>query len=408
MLRTILVDDEKPALKALEHLLKPYSDLEIVGMFTDINHALDLIRNDTIQLLFLDIDMPKFNGIEAAKKIFSNHANIGIIFVTAYSHFAVEAFELNAIDYIMKPVSPSRLRKTIERIIHFKWNTLTVQQNKNEFLNSLIEKKMADPDDTLQQATLMNIDFTRSFSLFFLLIANTNNQIMWEPPDGTSTAVNTLIKELSKDTGLVVWQTYQGIGILDYTITASVDCKSEEIESASSLKAIAARHFPDKIVAIGIAKRYPKLENFSERYVQARNAAIIGIRVLPNLGIYHITDSKFLPVLNQYVNKQSIDTLIDSTIGKLLEHDRVAGTDLFHTMETIILSNNLQAVANTLFIHYKTVLFRKQTIERILGISMNSFAGRTILGIALTLFYLRDIPTINSEHNSTAKTDMPS
>ena len=398
MLRTVLVDDERPALKALEHLLNHYRDIEIVGAFTDIDQALELVKSDTIHLLFLDIDMPKLNGIAAAKKILANNTNINIIFVTAYSHFAVEAFEVKAFDYIMKPVSPKRLNKTMERIIqnHPKSNSFAMQQKKNVFLNKLIAKKITDPDDIPQQAQVLGIDFTQSFSLFFLLLSDTNNQLMCEKPDGKHTAINALIEELSERAGLVVWQTHQGIGILDYTVSASDDCKTEELAMAGHLKAIAARHFPNITVALGIAERCTKIESFTNRYVQARNAAVIGIHVSPSLGVYHFMDSGFLPVLNQYVNKQSSDILIDSTIGKLLEHDRITGTELFRTMEKIILSNSLQDVANTLFIHYKTVLFRKQAIEKILGMSMNSFAGRTMLGVALTLFYLRNIPLINN------------
>jgi len=388
MLRTVLVDDEKPALKALERLLSQYPDIEIIGMFTEVNQALDLIKNDNVHLLFLDIDMPKVNGIEAAKIIYNNKENIDIIFVTAYSHFAVEAFELNAIDYIMKPVSPNRMNKTMARIIQSRLHLddRVVQQNKNELLNNLITKKNTNLDDILQQAKLINIDFAQSFSLFFLLISDTDTK-----------KINALIEELSERSELVVWQTYQGIGILDFTIAASADYKSEELIAAVNLKAIAARYFSDKTLAIGIAKHYTKLERFAERYVQARNSAIIGNRVSPNLGIYHIVDSVFLPVLHQYVDKESADNLIDSTIGKLIEHDRVTGADLFHTMEMIILNHSFQEVANVLFIHYKTVLFRKQAIEKILGISINSFAGRTMLGMALTLFYLRDVPDLHNQ-----------
>lgn len=398
MLRAVLVDDEQPALKALGHLLRQYPDIEIAGMFTEFNQALDLIRNDTIHMLFLDIGMPNLSGIEAAKQILSVRTDIAVIFVTAYSHFAVEAFELNAFDYIMKPVSPARLNKTIERIRQRqpKLNGLALQQTKNDFFNIVIAKKITRPDDILQQAKLINVDFTQSFSLFFMQIFD-NNQALWEPPDRKNAAVNAFIGEISERNGLQAWQTCQGIGILDYTIAAGDDCKNEELAAAADLKAVAARYFPDKLIAVGIAKRCAELEKFSDRYVQARNAAIIGVRVSPSRGIYHIADSEFLATLDQYVDAQSADTLIDSTIGKLLEHDRVTGTDLFHTLEAIVLNNNLQEVANTMFIHYKTVLFRKHTIEKILGITINSFAGRIILGMALTLYYLRNIPAIHSE-----------
>ncbi|MBP2642558.1 MAG: putative sensor protein [Firmicutes bacterium] len=388
MLKTVLVDDERPSLKALEHLLKQYSNIEIVGSFTDIDQALELVKCDPIHLLFLDIDMPKLNGIGVAKKIFGENSTIEIVFVTAYNQFAVDAFEVNAIDYIMKPVSKKRLDRTIERIVNKKlsMNPSIVRQNQTDFLNQLLTQKFTDPDDILQRANLLGIDFSQSFSLYFLLITDGNRQ--------SRTA---FIEKISTEHGLIAWETPQGICILDYTLSGSTNHKNQELESASNLKAIAATYFPETKIVLGIAEHYPETKCFANRYVQARNAAVIGMHMSQSSGVYHFLDSGFLPVLDQYVNKHSIDNLIDNTIGKILEYDRINDTELFRTMEKIVFNNTLQDVANTLFIHYKTVLFRKQSIEKILGTSINSFAGRTMLGVALTLYYLRNIPTINAK-----------
>jgi len=100
--RTIIVDDERPALKMLELLLSQYSRIEIVATFTDITLALENIVNKNIDLVFLDIDMPKINGIEAAKKIMEMDSTIDIVFVTAYQHFALEAFEIKVL-YLTLP-----------------------------------------------------------------------------------------------------------------------------------------------------------------------------------------------------------------------------------------------------------------------------------------------------------------
>lgn len=116
MLKTILIDDEKPALKALEYQLKQYENIEIVGEFTKISEAIKKIHEENMNLVFLDIEMQNINGIEAAKKIISIDRNIQIVFVTAYDDYAVDAFEIEAIDYIMKPVLKRRLDKTINRI----------------------------------------------------------------------------------------------------------------------------------------------------------------------------------------------------------------------------------------------------------------------------------------------------
>jgi len=217
MLRTILVDDERPALKALEHLLKLCPDIEIVGAFTDVYEALQLLRNNNAQLLFLDIDMPQQNGIEVAKKVLAETGDIDIVFVTAYNHFAVDAFEVNATDYILKPVSQKRLEKTLKRIIQKRLvvDTFALQQKRTDFLNHILAGKIIDQEEIHSQAKLLGIDCTQSFSLFFLFL-----------PDEKQPAIQTLMEELLTISGLVVWKTSQGIGILDYSLADCGDWKT--------------------------------------------------------------------------------------------------------------------------------------------------------------------------------------
>ncbi|MBF8984235.1 response regulator [Lutibacter sp. B2] len=117
MIRTILVDDERPALNNLERILKGYDYIEIVGAYTDITKIFEEIKKEKVHLIFLDIEMPKMNGIEVAEKILEIDNNVEIVFVTAYNDYAVDAFEVNAIDYVMKPVLKRRLDKTLERVV---------------------------------------------------------------------------------------------------------------------------------------------------------------------------------------------------------------------------------------------------------------------------------------------------
>lgn len=117
LIRTILIDDERPALKVLEYQLKQYDYIKIVGQYTDVVEAIEKIKQSHLQLVFLDIEMPKMKGIEAAEKILTINDNIHIIFVTAHNHYAIEAFEVDAMDYIMKPVIKRRLDKTMNKII---------------------------------------------------------------------------------------------------------------------------------------------------------------------------------------------------------------------------------------------------------------------------------------------------
>lgn len=117
MINAILIDDERPSLRELEFLLKEYSELNIIGLFTNPFEALENIRQLKPQVVFLDINMPQLRGIDAASKILDDSPKTNIIFVTAFDQYAIEAFELHALDYILKPISKSRFRKTIERLI---------------------------------------------------------------------------------------------------------------------------------------------------------------------------------------------------------------------------------------------------------------------------------------------------
>ncbi|MCT4507874.1 MAG: response regulator [Tepidibacter sp.] len=132
MIRTILIDDERPSLNNLERLLKEYDCIEIIGAYTDITKVFEKIKKEKVNLIFLDIEMPKMKGIEAAEKILEIDNNVKIVFVTAYNDYAVDAFEVDAIDYVMKPVLKRRMDKTIERILKIHKDIFQPKENKEE------------------------------------------------------------------------------------------------------------------------------------------------------------------------------------------------------------------------------------------------------------------------------------
>ncbi len=117
MIKAVLIDDERPALRGLEHLLKNYDEIEISGMYTNPLEAIDKIPGINPGIVFLDINMPQLQGIDAASSILDLCPDIDIIFVTAYDQYAIEAFEIHALDYVLKPVSGERFEKTIHRVM---------------------------------------------------------------------------------------------------------------------------------------------------------------------------------------------------------------------------------------------------------------------------------------------------
>ncbi|MEK0315402.1 response regulator [Cohnella sp. 56] len=115
-MKTILVDDERPAMQQLARLLDGDSRVRIVGMYTAAAEALNHISNLKVDCMFLDIGMPGLSGLEAAGIVRSIDPNIRIVFVTAYADYAVDAFEVQATDYLLKPVRPARLGQTLDRL----------------------------------------------------------------------------------------------------------------------------------------------------------------------------------------------------------------------------------------------------------------------------------------------------
>ncbi|RKD31562.1 LytR/AlgR family response regulator transcription factor [Thermohalobacter berrensis] len=118
MLKAIIVDDEMPAREELKFLLKEFNEIDIIGEASNGVEAIKLNEKLRPDLIFLDIQMPQITGIEVAEKVLdSTHVPL-IIFVTAFDQFAIKAFEVNAIDYLLKPLCKERLEKSIKKAIN--------------------------------------------------------------------------------------------------------------------------------------------------------------------------------------------------------------------------------------------------------------------------------------------------
>jgi two-component SAPR family response regulator len=116
-MRIAAVDDERHALERFERMVAEISGLSICGLFETGEQLLDYLKENPLDAVFVDIEMPGVNGLQLSEQIQSLNENIDIIFVTAFNQYAVEAFELQAVDYIMKPLTEERLGKTIRRLL---------------------------------------------------------------------------------------------------------------------------------------------------------------------------------------------------------------------------------------------------------------------------------------------------
>ena len=140
----IIVDDEPLARAEMRSLISEVSTLEIVAEFSNAPTATDFLKTNETDLIFLDIEMPLVTGLEFAKNLPKQSL---VIFTTAYSQYALKSYELDAVDYLLKPVDKGRLEKAISKAVLYKQllsnNTVknTVESNTNDFLLIKAERR---------------------------------------------------------------------------------------------------------------------------------------------------------------------------------------------------------------------------------------------------------------------------
>ncbi|WP_282937601.1 response regulator [Paenibacillus sp. RC67] len=115
-MKAMLVDDERLALMQLEKILKEIPGIEVIGTYLEPNQAIEAVGKLMPDVVFLDINMPEIYGLRAAELMQEVCPAVEIVFVTAYDEYAVQAFELNALDYVMKPIQRERLSRTVQRL----------------------------------------------------------------------------------------------------------------------------------------------------------------------------------------------------------------------------------------------------------------------------------------------------
>ena len=115
-INTVIVDDERPARDELAFLLKSFADVTVVAQGKNGLEALTLIKEHNPDLVFLDVQMPGLDGFGVIKKLFERKQRLPqIVFATAYDNYAIQAFDVNAVDYILKPFDKARIAKAIQR-----------------------------------------------------------------------------------------------------------------------------------------------------------------------------------------------------------------------------------------------------------------------------------------------------
>lgn len=124
-MKCIIVDDEPIARRGIRRLVEQISLMELLGSFGNAETATEFMKDNEVDLIFLDIQMPGINGIDFARSIPKTTL---VIFTTAYAEFALDGYEVDAIDYLVKPIKPERLKRAVDKAISYHGMLLSEEQ----------------------------------------------------------------------------------------------------------------------------------------------------------------------------------------------------------------------------------------------------------------------------------------
>jgi len=132
MLRALIVDDEELAVERIVMILSELGGVEIGHTSMNPRDAYEYAKSNPVHIAFLDIAMPEINGMRLSSLLLDLQPSLYVVFVTGYDHYAVQAFDLNALDYLMKPVSAQRMLKTLDKARERQEHLLPPQKGKAE------------------------------------------------------------------------------------------------------------------------------------------------------------------------------------------------------------------------------------------------------------------------------------
>jgi len=173
-LKAIITDDEQSAQEVLETLLLKYCpNIEVVAICNNLTETVDAIRKNKPDVVFLDIEMPEYAGYEIVN--FFDKIDFHIVFVTAYHQYAVKAFEISALDYLLKPIEIDRLKKTVERLTEMSRHKLSGQKY-NMYKESLDVKqsqkvivKIKGDQHVVETSSIIAIEAQEAYSCIYTI-----------------------------------------------------------------------------------------------------------------------------------------------------------------------------------------------------------------------------------------------
>lgn len=280
-------------------------------------------------------------------------------------------------------------RRKAERMLQFTYDL----QRKSDFFNDIIYGNVSIDKKVAATAQNWGIDLT--LPLFCGLIAIEKKKA-GEQVNGSLTDLrlqkSSIIEQLGQSREYVLWDCRDSIGILCQAGDNEEDVREKCMRSAAGIRERVSGFDGGLTVTVGISEMHSGPDCLDRSYREARSA-LISARCQDEKGggIYHYRDIGLYQLLTAYRDKDRTEEYVQKKIGPLINYDREKGASLLATLEVILQSNSLKEAANKMFLHHKSLAFRKQRIEKILGISIDQFETRLALATAIKLHKLNSL-----------------
>lgn len=266
-----------------------------------------------------------------------------------------------------------------------------LRRQRNDFFNQLLQQTIIPEAQTYAQALRLGIRLSRDLSVYFMRLESAGGLTeSIESMQYRQRVIDTILDILNtKDCTTVAWEAADGIGIVRSS-EVSAGRKEAELAAADRYIQRVLAAFPNLQIRVGIADYAEGVAAFAQRFKHAKAAVMVSGAIAPGKPVYHFEDCGVYQVLTNLYDTTESKLFIERTLGPLIVYDRTNGTDLVFTLDKILASASIKEVANEIFLHYKTVVFRKQRIEQILQVSLDSAGTRLALATALHLLKISE------------------
>lgn len=257
----------------------------------------------------------------------------------------------------------------------------------SDFINDVIAGAATVNDRAIITNLKLSLDFSRPLICALIVLHKPGDSIA--AGDHLSFDIqmmkNDIIYALGDDPSYLVWTCREGIGVL-WQVTEPARERDQSKRITDALRAKITACASDHTVLIGVSNANAGTDSIVKGYRQAWSAVLAAraqngtentVNYFSDLGIYQL--------LANIGGQNQADEFVRQKIGPILKYDRQKGTDYLHTLEEILHSNNLKEAADKLYIHHKTIIFRKQRIEKLLGVSVDRFEEKLSLATAIKL-----------------------